>query len=75
MIFEQRHEKGEVMWISRERGVQAEGRAGAKALRQECTWHVGGRRSSPGELESGRDEARELGRELTVSALRATVKP
>lgn len=57
------------MWVSGRRVVQAEGTTGAKALRQECTWHVRGRKSCPGKLEknggweSGRDEARELGRE------------
>lgn len=59
-----------------ERSSQAEGRSGAKALRQEHTWHIGGRRRNPGEQGSGRDGARELGRELTVSAaFRVTVKP
>lgn len=54
--------------------MQAEGRSGAKALKQKCTWHVGGGRRSPEKLKSGRDEARELGRELTVSALRTSIK-
>lgn len=51
------------IWVSGGRGLQAERRAGAKALRQECTWHVGRRKRSPGKLEqsgggeSGRNEA------------------
>lgn len=36
----------------------AEGRAGAKVLRQGCTWHVGGGRRNPGKLGSGRDGIR-----------------
>lgn len=61
--------------MGEERSSQAEGRSGAKALRQEHTWHIGGRRN-PGKQGSGRDGARELGRELTVSAaFRVTVKP
>ena len=39
------------IWVSGGRTVQAERRAGAKALRQECTWHVGGRKRSPWKLE------------------------
>ena len=40
------------------------GRAGAKALRLECTWSVGGRRRSPGKLEkSGEGRAGGMGPE------------
>ena len=45
------------MWVSG-------GRAGAKALRLECTWSVGGRRRSPGKLEkSGEGRAGGMGPE------------
>lgn len=43
VTFEQRPEGGEAMWISGEGEGQAEGRAGAKALRQDA----------PGRLEEG----------------------
>ena len=62
------------MWVSG-------GREGAKVLRLECTWPIGGRRRLPGKLEksSGGESRRgqgreELKREHTVSALRAIVK-
>ena len=44
-------EPGEMSWViglaDKVRIFQAEGRAGAKALRRACTWHVAGSKEAP----------------------------
>ena len=43
----------EAVWIYGGGIFQAEGQAGAKALRRACTWHVAGSKEAP---VTGRDE-------------------